>query len=132
MSDLLDETQLNDPAAKPAPGKLREQVQSEVVKIITKGLENGTLSEEKARNIAKLILDRLPEGVSEEELWHILPTLDDDFLELSEVIGPIMEEYETKVREAVDKKLTALVRAQKFQDALALARKAITFSSTLS
>lgn len=111
---------------------LRERVQAQVVELITQGLEEGTISEDRARNIARLVLERLPEGVSNEELMQILPKLDDDFAELTEVVLPIVSEYEEKLRQAVESKVLDLVRARKFKEALDLTRQGIDMSRNLS
>lgn len=111
---------------------LRQKVQAEVVNIITRGLEEGTISEERAREMAKLILEKLPEGVSDEELLAIIPKLDDEFTELTEVVLPIVTEYEQKIRTAVEEKALKLVRDQKFTEALELARKGIEMAKNLN
>jgi hypothetical protein len=110
---------------------LREQVQTQVVQLITKGLEQGTISEERGRSIAKLILDKLPEDINDKELMLILPKLDDEFEELSEVVVPIMVEYEDRIRKAVEEKVLNLVRQKNFTQALETARKGIEYSKQL-
>jgi len=111
---------------------LREKVQSQVVALITKGLEEGTISEDRARGIAKVILDKLPDGLKDEELMFVLPHLDDEFTELSDVVLPIITEYDEKIRLAVEKKVLELIRAKKFTEALATVRQGLAYSSKLS
>ncbi len=109
----------------------RGEIQNRVVEMITRGLEEGTISEDRARAIAKLVLEQLPENMTEEELLTILPKLDDEFKEMTEVILPVVMDYEKKIREEVQTKVIGLVRARKFSEALAAARKGIDDSSKL-
>lgn len=111
---------------------MREKVQSEVVRIITRGLEAGTINEDRARSIAKLILEKLPEDIKLQELMEVIPQLDDEFTELSDVVVPIMTEYEEKVRTVVTDKVMRLIQARKFQIALKVTREALEYSKKLS
>jgi hypothetical protein len=111
---------------------LREQIQSQVVQLITKGLEDGSISEDRAREIARLILNKVPENVSNEELMQILPKLDDEFFELTEVVLPIISDYEEKIRKAVEQKALEFVRQRKFQEALDTARKGIEYTKQIT
>jgi hypothetical protein len=107
-------------------------VQSQVVELITDGLEEGTIPEDRARNIAQMVLEKLPEGISDKELMQVLPTLDDEFRELSDVVLPIVLDYEKKITSVIEDKVLNLVRAKKFKDALQLARKGIEYTRRLN
>ena len=111
---------------------MREQVQKAVVEVITKGLQDGTVTEERAKNIAKMILEKLPEGIIYQEFITILPKLDDDYQEVSPVIIPIMEQYEAKMRETNDIKITELIKDGKIDEALNLTNQAIEKERDLS
>ncbi len=123
------------PSAAAVPkeaGSLRERVQKAVVKVITHGLESGSISEDRARGIAKMILEKVPDGISDKELIEVVPTLDDEFAELGEVVIPIVVEYEEKVRKIIEGKVLNLVRARKFEDAIDMARKGMDYSKQLA
>lgn len=111
---------------------MREQVQKAVVEVITKGLQDGSVTEERAKNIAKMILEKLPEGITYEAFITILPKLDDDYQEISGVIVPIMEQYELKMREINDTKITELIKDGKIDEALNLTNQAIEKERDLS
>lgn len=111
---------------------MREQVQKAVVEVITKGLQDGTVTEERAKNIAKMILEKLPEGITYQEFITILPKLDDDYQEISPVIIPVMEQYEAKMRETNDLKITELIKDGKIDEALNLTNQAIEKERDLS
>ncbi len=110
---------------------LRDEVQEKTVALVTKGLEEGEMSEERARAIAQMILEKIPEGISDKELMNVLPKLDDEFKELADVVMPIITEYELKVRKAVEQKVLKLVRQKKFKQALKLTRQGIEYTSKL-
>jgi hypothetical protein len=111
--------------------ELLERVHSSVVDVITKGLENGTISEDRAKEIASTVLNNLKDDITYEELIRIIPTLDDEFKELGEAVVPIMLEYEEKIRKVVNEKISLLLKNQKFNEALKLAKKALEFESEL-
>jgi len=105
--------------------EMREQVQKAVVGIITNGLKEGSISEDRAKLIAKMILEKLPEGMSFEDFIAILPKLDDDYEEIAGVVVPLMEQYEKITRDDNDKKITELIKSGKINEALNLTNQAI-------
>lgn len=113
--------------------ELLNRLHKSIVDIITKGLENGTITEDRAKQIAKMVLDKLPkEDVTYEELIRIIPKLDDEFQELSAAVVPIILEYEQKMQAIINSRITNLLQQQKYQEALQLSRKAIEFEKELS
>ena len=105
--------------------EMREQVQKAVVGIITNGLKEGYITEDRAKVIAKMILEKLPEGIGFEDFITILPKLDDDYEEIAGVVVPLMEQYETIMRNDNDKKITELIKSGKIDEALNLTNQAI-------
>ncbi len=112
--------------------KLREKVQSEIVALITEKLKSGEMNQDRAKEIAKLVLEKLPENISYQELIKIIPKLDDEFHELSDVVVPIMTDYEKKLKVVLEEKVLKLVRDKKFKEAIIEARKAIEIEKQLS
>jgi len=111
---------------------LREKIQQKIVDVVSRKLESGQMTQERAKTIAQLVLEKLPEGISYEKLMQVLPTLDDHFEELSAAVLPIIQEYETKVKAEVDKKIKQLVKEGKLDELLELTNKAIEFESNLA
>lgn len=111
--------------------ELLDRVQSAIVEVITKGLDDGTISEDRAKEIANKVLERLKGDITYDELIRIIPTLDDEYQELSSAVVPIMVEYEQKIRKVVDDKISQLLKDQKLDEAMKLAKKAIEFESEL-
>lgn len=112
--------------------ELRLKVQKKVVDIIAKKLEQGEMNEARAKAIAKMVLEKLPEGISYEKLIKIIPTLDDHFQELSQAVVPIMVEYEKKMKKIVNDKIKNLLIQGKFDEILKITDKAMEFEKSLS
>jgi len=112
--------------------QLREKFQSQVVALITEKLKAGEMSQDRAQKIASMVLEKLPEGTNYEQLMKIIPKLDDEFLELVDVVVPIMTEYERKLHKVLEEKVLKLVREKKFKEAMVEARKSIEIEKGLS
>ncbi|MBD3362479.1 hypothetical protein GF362_02060 [Candidatus Dojkabacteria bacterium] len=128
MSQL---TQDQNSAIPQDASALREKVQQDIVNIITKKLEAGEMTEERAKAIAKLTLEKLPEGLTYEQLMKIIPTLDDEFEELRVAVYPIIQEYQQKISKKVESTISDLMQQKKYEDALNLVKKAINFEKKL-
>lgn len=114
------------------PAQLREKVQREIVEVITHGLEAGTMTEEHAKEIAKFVLEMIPENISYPKLIEVIPKLDDEFKELAQVVVPIMSEYERKVKVTVNEQVSELIKSGKIDAALELTKKAIAYEQRLT
>lgn len=114
------------------PAQLRERVQKEIVDLITAKLESGAMTDERAKQIAKYVLDKLPENISYQSLIDIIPKLDDEFSELSAAVVPIMSEFEIKVKKTVDAQIHKLIEEGKLDEALLLTKKAIAYDKKLT
>ncbi len=117
---------INDPAL------LREQVQKSIVDIITRGLEDGSMGEDRSKEIANYVLKVMPENIDLPRLLEVIPKLDDTFEELTVAVLPIMQEYEDKMQNAVNEKITKLLSEGKLDDALMLTNKAIEAEKNLT
>ena len=105
--------------------QMREQLQKAIVSIITNGLSDGTISEEKAKLMAQFVLDKLPEKISYQEFMEVLPTLDDEYNEFSSVVVPIMEQVEKKNKELMNDKIIQILKTGNIDEALKLTNDAI-------
>ncbi|MFQ5493195.1 MAG: hypothetical protein ACE5DX_03490 [Candidatus Dojkabacteria bacterium] len=112
--------------------ELREKVQNKIVSLISSKMEKGEMTEERAKQIAQLVLQKLPEGISYERLIEVIPTLDDHFEELTIAVVPIMVEYEQKMQAAVDDRIKKLIDAGKLDAVLDVTKKAIEFEKRLA
>jgi Ni,Fe-hydrogenase maturation factor len=114
------------------PAQLREQVQKAIVDVITSNLESGAMTESRAKEIAKYVLEMLPENISFPKLIEVIPRLDDEFQELATVVVPLMSAYEKQVKKTVSAQISKLMQEGKLDEALNLAKKAIVYDQNLS
>ncbi|MBW7953753.1 MAG: hypothetical protein QY330_02780 [Candidatus Dojkabacteria bacterium] len=112
--------------------QLRERVQQSILEIISKQVEGGEMTEQRATDIAKLVLEKLPKGIDYQRLIEVIPTLDDHFEELSRAVVPIMIEYEQKLKQAVEDKVKKLIENGQIDEALDLTNKAIEYQKKLA
>lgn len=117
---------------KTNPDDLKSEIQSKIVDLITKKLESGQMSPERAKEIAKMILDKLSGSYTFEELIKIIPKLDDQFEELGQVIVPVMVDYEKRMREEINTKINDHLQQKNFDEVLRIAKDAITMESQLT
>ena len=116
----------------PKAEQMRKQLQEQIVSLIKARVQSGSMDEDRNKAIAQMVLDKLPEGISYSELMKVVPTLDDHFQELAQVVVPIMVDYEKKIRAAVDDKIQQLMSEGKFDAAMQVANKAIEFEKGLA
>ncbi len=111
---------------------LRRKIQKQVLDLISDRLEKGEMSKERARKIADMIIKKLPENISYEELLQVIPKLDDEFVELSDIVVPIMTEYERNLHKDLEERVLSLVRTGKIDLARKAAKKAIEIEKNLT
>jgi capsule polysaccharide export protein KpsE/RkpR len=114
------------------PAALREKVQKSIVDIITARLEDGTMTEERAKEIAQHVLGQLPENITSKELIAILPKMDDNFPEIAPAIVPVMQVYEKQVKATMNEQISKLLQAGKTEEALKLTQQAIEYETKLA
>ncbi|MCX8009302.1 MAG: hypothetical protein N3A54_06450 [Patescibacteria group bacterium] len=107
------------------PDDLREEVELKIVELIKEKLENGTMTEERSEAIAQHVLDTLKPGMSFQELYKAIFNLDDQFIELSPIVLPIIRDYDEKVIKKVTKKVSELIQQGQYEEAEELSKKAI-------
>lgn len=111
---------------------LREKIQRDIVGLITEKLKTGEMSQQRSKEIASVVLEKLPEDISYNDLMQIIPKLDDEFGELAEVVVPVMIDYEKKLHSVIEQKVLSLVRQKKFKEAMQEARKGIEIEKRLT
>lgn len=99
------------------------QLEQDLANLILTKLEHLDITFERASQIAKFILIQLPENLTDEEVLKIIPTLDDEFTELAEIVYKYMTSYEEKYQDAVTKKAEELIKHKHFEEANNLIQK---------
>jgi hypothetical protein len=108
------------------PDDIRQQIERQVVDLIRKKLADGSMTEERAQQASQIVLDTLKPGMSYEELYRAVGTLDDVVAELAPVVLPIMEQYEIDIVKPIEKNVKELIMQGQYDAATNLAKQAIS------
>jgi hypothetical protein len=79
------------------PDQIREEIELAVVEMIKAKLADGTMTEERSQQISKIVLAALKPGMTLQELYKAIFTLDDACTELAPIVLPYAENYERNV-----------------------------------
>lgn len=107
-----------------SPDELRQQIELEVVELLSAKLDAAEMTDIRAKAIAQRVLDVLRIGMSFEELYKAIPTLDDTMPELSPVVLPHIRDYETNVTSQALENVRNLIKQGQFDAAASLGKKA--------
>ncbi len=99
------------------PEEKRKNIERDILRMIKEKLEKGEMNAERASKIAQLVLKTLHPGISLEDIYRTVPTLDDQFSELSTAVLPVLQEYEEKVEKIVTERVEALIKQGHFTEA---------------
>lgn len=108
-----------------SPDDIREQIEANIVDLIKAKVEAEEMSEDRAQQLASTVLDKLKPGMSLEELYKILPHLDDNFSEISHIVVPYLRDYELGVAKPAISQVSSLIKAGRYKDAQELAHRVI-------
>lgn len=114
------------------PEDIKKDLQGQIATFLSKKLETGQITPDRAKEIAQMILDKLSGTMSFDELMLVIPKLDDEFEELGEIIVPIMVDYEKKMREEIGNMINNHLQQKNFDEVLRLAKQAIELESQLT
>lgn len=99
------------------------RVEKEISELLLAKMEHLEVSLDRASKIAKFVLHVLPEGLSDEQIQQIIPKLDDEFFELSEIVNEHIKEYEEKYGPVIMEKVHELTRHRDFDEASRLMKE---------
>ncbi len=108
------------------PDELREQIELEVVDFLRAKIDSGEFTDVRAKQLAQRVLDVLRVGMSFEELYRAIPTLDDTMPELAPIVLPHVRDYETNVTSQALENVRNLIKQGQFDAAAELGKKAST------
>lgn len=108
------------------PNDVRQEIELKVVELLKRLVEEGTMTEERSQQLAKLVLDILRPGMNWEELLKAIPKLDDTASELSPIILPYLRQYEEMVRNKATKQVSEYIRVGQYDAAIQLSKQVIT------
>lgn len=91
----------------------RKKLERDILDVIEQKLQNGQMDADRARAIARMVLDRLHPPPTLEQIFEIAPTLDDEFRELSTAILPILSDHDDKMASIVSGHIESLMKSGK-------------------
>lgn len=105
------------------PDEIRQQIELAAVEMIKRRTAAGTMDDLRAQAISQHVLATLRPGMSFEELYQAIPKLDDTFPELSEVVLPILQNYERTINQQALDSMRELIKQGQYDAAANLGKK---------
>ncbi len=106
------------------PEAYRIKLEQDILDVIIEKLKNGQMDAKRAKDIARMILDKLHPPLSLEQIYEIAPTLDDHFTELTKAVLPVLKEHDEKVSKLVSEHAHKLINSGKLKEAFEAVKKA--------
>lgn len=106
------------------PEEYRKKLERDILSIIEEKLKNGQMNAERAKGIARLVLDILHPPLTLEQIYKIAPTLDDQFSELTAAVLPVIQDHDEKIKQTVVEHVNKLLKEHKIDEAHMLLKKA--------
>ncbi len=104
----------------------RKQLERDILVLMENKLAVGQMSAERAQKIAKMLLEKLHPPLTLEQLYDVVTTLDDEFIELSNATIPLMKEHDDHLRTVVAAHAQKLIDSGRIEEAHAILKKANT------
>ena len=102
------------------PDQIREDIELAVVELIKAKLADGTMTDARSQQISQLVLDTLKPGMSLEELYKAIFTLDDTCTELSPIVLPYAQKYEDNIAQKASDVVSSYIKVGKYDAAIKL------------
>lgn len=102
------------------PDDIREDIELAVVELIKAKLADGTMTEPRSQHISQLVLDTLKPGMSLEELYKAIFSLDDSVPELAPIVLPYAQTYEQNVAQKASDVVSSYIKVGKYDAAIKL------------
>lgn len=108
-----------------SPDEIRERIEADIVDLIKQKVEAEEMTEDRAQQLAQIVLEKLKPGMSLEELYRALPHLDDQFTEISHILVPYLRDYEDGVAKPAIAQVSNLIKSGRYKEAQELADRVI-------
>lgn len=102
----------------------RKKIELDILKIIEEKLANGQMDIERAKAIARMVLDKLHPPLTLKQIYEIVPTLDDQFAELVQAVLPVIREHDETISKIVSQHAEKLIKLGKIDEASAILKQA--------
>lgn len=107
------------------PEEYRKDIERKIIVLIEEKLMNGQMDAQRAKQISRLVLNTLHPPLTLDEIYRIVPTLDDHFSELASIVIPIQNEHQEKIKQIVTIQVNKLIQEHRLEEAHQLTLKAI-------
>lgn len=105
------------------PEEYRKKLELEILKVIEQKLRNGQMNAQRAKAIARMVLQKLSPPLSIEQIHAIAPTLDDYFKELATAVLFVLQDHDKEVSRVVAEHAQKLIDSGKIDEAYAMIKK---------
>ncbi len=103
----------------------RKKIEKEVLEIIEERLKARKMNAERAREIARYILDTLKPQMSLNQIHQVVQQFDDHFPELVPVVIEVSNDYEQRIKSAVTEHVGNLLKQNKVDEANTVLKQAL-------
>ncbi len=103
----------------------RKKLELDILKIIEEKLRNGQMDTERAKAIARMVLDKLHPPLTLEQIYQIAPILDDHFIELAQAVMPVIRDHQEEVEKIVAEHAVKLINSGKFNEASSMMQQSM-------
>lgn len=107
------------------PEEYRNKIADEIISIIEKKLTARQMDADRAREIARYIVDALQPNLTVEQMRKAVLNFDKRFSELLSVSLGQKNEYDDKIKDIVSNHVSVLLKDGKFDEAYNLVKKAL-------
>ncbi len=77
---------------------LKFKIEQEIANLLISRLENAQITPERASEIAKFVMESIPDNATDDYMINLIPKLDDRFSELSSVVFDHMQETDDSIK----------------------------------
>lgn len=79
---------------------LRFKIEQEIANFLITRLENQKIDPYRAQEIAKFVISSIPENLNDQQMLDLIPSLDDEFSELSSIVSENLSEINESQKQA--------------------------------
>lgn len=88
---------------------LSEEIETQVADLLLDRLKHHNISVARAREIAKHVLQMIPEHLTNDDMRKIIPRLDDNFAELAEIVHSYLGKTDEKMKAEVIPQIRTII-----------------------
>ena len=107
------------------PDDIRQKIELDVVEMIKAKLGDGSMTENRGQEISQMVLHTLKPGMTWEDLYEAIFTLDDNCPELSSIVLPYTKQYEEQVTQKTIASVENYIKTGQYDAAVKLAEDTI-------